>query len=750
MPKQLYALLALPALAVLCASLAAQTPAERASLDSMRAGIAAFTDSTELIARERQRIAVARVDRDNVMLHFELGFISYRLGEITGVKKRYEDAAGEFQWAADLRPGWAVAWYQLGLAELLTGESDLIIVENIRQMLGQDALSKAARAFARAVAADPSFSDALVSLATAAMRQRVAPRLAVAQSALRQAAGTEAGNVPSVQLVRGRIERRLGENDSALLAFRRYLAVGGDTTIGGVEAARTLALLTRLDSARVVYYAATARRFGDSARAEVRRDLRFFARPAELARFDALSPDSAGPWLRTFWAGRDAEEGRREGERLSEQFRRYQHAVANFSLVSKRRGFGTAFAHSDTSQQDFDDRGVIYLRHGEPTRRSRFVGPGYEPNESWLYRRPPAPDLLLHFAALNDVQDYRLMQSLLSVCTRSGTMDGLLPSQAQQVGTWRECVQSRAELSPDYERLAVQGTNVRHLWASERQQTIEMVREATSSDSYVLRFEQALRPVVSVFTVADAGMDPELHVVFAVPGERLHPMPSGGGFSYPLALRMQLFDSATNRVASLVDTVRVFRSAARLAQGSYLTEQLVLRVPPGRYRYSFVVEEMSASSGEAVANRPIEIPDLRAPFTASDIVLGRENSGLIWRRPDGDVALNPLMRFARDAEAAIYYELYGLPQGAQVETRVRILRAGGRSVFRRLFGGGSGADLSYTTTTDAAGRSRVRQTLNLRGLDPGRYRLQVELREPSSGTLVTRESPFEIESRRAP
>ena len=750
MPNVRCLLLLIPGLAGLPAVARAQTPAERVVLDSMRGSIAAIADSSTLVARERQRIAVARTDRDNAMLHMELGFISYRLGELTSVKKRYEDAASEFQWAADLRPRWAWAWYHLGLAELLTGESDIIIVENIRAMLGVDALSKAARAFARAVSEDPSFSEGLVSLATAAMRQRVGSRLLVAQSALRQAAATEAGRVPSVNLVRGRVERRLNDYDSALVAFRRYLATGGDSTIGGVEVARTLGLLSRPDSARVVYFAAVSRRIDDSAKAEVRRDLRFFAQPEELARYDALPADSLGAWLRTFWTGRDATDGRRAGERLTEQFRRYQYALANFTLVSKRRGFGTQFAHRDTTQQDFDDRGVIYLRHGEPARRSRYVGPGFEPNESWLYRRPPEPDLLLHFAALNDVQDYRLMQSLLAVCTRTGTMDGLMPSQAQQVGTWRDCVQSRAELSPDYERLAVAGASVRHLWATERQETMRMVAEATGSDSYVLTFESQLRPVVSVFTVADGGMDPELHVVFAVPAERLHPMPSGTAFAYPLAMRMQLFDSASHRVASEIDTVRVFRSSSPLGRGSFLTEQMVLRVPPGRYRYSFVIEEMSASSGEAVSNRAIEIPDLKAPFTASDIVLGRENSGLVWRRPEGDVALNPLMRFLRDGEATIYYELYGLPQGAQVETRVRILRAGGRSIVRRLFGGGGGADLSYTTTTDAPGRSTVRQTLNLRGLDPGRYRLQVELAQPGSTTVVTRESPFEIESRRAP
>jgi hypothetical protein len=107
------------------------------------------------------------------------------------------------------------------------------------------------------------------------------------------------------------------------------------------------------------------------------------------------------------------------------------------------------------------------------------------------------------------------------------------------------------------------------------------------------------------------------------------------------------------------------------------------------------------------------------------------------------------MRFPRDGEARIYYEIYGVPQGTAIPTRVRITRTGGRSIFRRLFGGGGGADLSYTTVTDAPNRTRVSQSMGLRGLNPGRYVLVVEFTEPGTGRKVTRETPFEIESGRA-
>ena len=754
------------AVALLAASLTArvraQSPAERASLDSLRRTIGDVADSTVLMARERAGIAIARQHRDDPLIHLELGLVAYRLGEITGQNQRYDDAAGEFEWAAELRPQWPYPWYLLGVAELAKGEATFIPIENIRQVLGTDALSKAARAFAHAAEADPTFTSALVDLGNVALRQRIGPRLTVAQHALRLAAGTEAAHAPPVLLVRGRVERELGENDSALAAFRAYLARGGDSVLGQVEIARCLFAVGQPDSAVRRYFSAARQPASDSARAEFRREVRWVATPRELQAFDAATGDSLAPWLTRFWSRRDLSDARRPGERLIEQFRRYAYARQHFRLLSRHRKYDITDVYRDSTQSEFDDRGVIYLRHGEPDERVQFTEPSVPPNETWVYRRPPPiGDLIFNFVSKTAVQDWKLVGSLLDILgfasgagvaaprddpdPRQIAGQGVLPADVLGL------LASRETISPLYQRMAHSGTIGRaRLVAEERTAAERAVAVGTTTDTYPLRFERDLRPVVTSFAMADGGGRGELHVVFAIPVAALRSFNvATGGTAYPLRLRVVVFDTL-GRALGGVDTLRVFRSAAPLPAGSYLTEQLVASVPTGRLRFHFVAEEVNADAGAMVSGEAVDAPPADRGLAASDLVIGRTGSGLVWRRLDGDVPLNPLMQFPRDGTLELYYELYGMPASAGVATRVSVVPLGSRSLLSRVFGRRGGARLEYTTQMDAPGFSRVRQRIDLAGLAPGHYALEVDLRDPGSGARVLRRQTFDILGRRAP
>src|SRR3954453_19168679 len=238
----------LPTLALLAAAshLSAQTPDQRLALERFRDSIGVTIDSVGLLALERHMIEKTKADRSNALSHLELGFLSLRLGELGG-QSHYDDAASEFQWAIDLQPAWPYAWYGMGLAEYGVGDSQVSFVTGIKTMLGKDALTRSATAFARSAEVDPGFVRGLVDLSNTALRQRVNIKLGVALEALRRAGKTPAGADPQVLRGRGRVEREVGDGDSALAAFTGYLQYGPNRGLGLLEVSRTLFLLGRYD-----------------------------------------------------------------------------------------------------------------------------------------------------------------------------------------------------------------------------------------------------------------------------------------------------------------------------------------------------------------------------------------------------------------------------------------------------------------------------------------------------------------------
>ncbi len=118
-------------------------------------------------------------------------------------------------------------------------------------------------------------------------------------------------------------------------------------------------------------------------------------------------------YLRRFWGQRDRAELRADGERLREHYRRLFYARKNFQLTTNNRHYDIVERYRSGSR-DFDDRGVIYIRHGEPSSRASYAAPGLEPNESWRYARTDG-DLIFHFIAREDVQDFKLVESLFDV-----------------------------------------------------------------------------------------------------------------------------------------------------------------------------------------------------------------------------------------------------------------------------------------------------------------------------------------------
>ena len=729
----------------------AQAPAERTDLEALRDSLAAVQDSVALNRLEAATIEVAKQNRNDPLIHLRLGFIAYRLGEVTKEKAHYDAAAGEFEWAGELRPDWPYPWYGLGLAELAMGEHASLAIENIRQMLGRDYLSKAAKAFARATEADPSFASAVVDLANTALTQRIRPRLGVALEAVRLAAAGPAGRHADVQLVRGRVEREAGEGDSAIVAFRSYLTIGGDSGVGLLELARTFYFARRAPQGWAAYFSGARATTSAQALTLYRSDLSWIADSAELTAFDALpDPPMRSSWLEQFWTRRDVAEARDQGERLAEHYRRWFYVRRNFRLVSKHRHYDITERYR-SPQVEFDDRGVIYLRHGEPDRRARLAEATLEPNESWLYRRQSGGDLIFHFVARDDASDYKLLESLVDVLGFSRAVRASSAGDPEVAALY----QSRNEFGALYARVGNSQRPPGGELAQDRIQGRRNIQLGTTSDSYSQRFEQPLDAVTTEFVVGDGRAADSaaqvLHVVFAIPADRLVSEPSPNGVEYPLRFRVVVSDSGDNVVARL-DTLRVFGARQALRSPSYLTGRLAVPVPAGDYRYRVLIATPDGAAGDLVVDSlRVERLDPRTTRVAvSDVVVGREGSGLVWLTQGDTVRLNPLNRFPEGSAAELYYEIYGLARGASYHTVVRLEKEGGKSLFgaiRGLFGGGrSPVLLEFDAPADGP-VTRVHRGIALRDVGKGNYRLTVIVTDPATGVTATRTQRFQVVAR---
>lgn len=735
-------------LVTLSVSLFAQAPAEREAIVALRDSLAGVTDSIGLKQLEAATIAIARVDRDNAMLHLRLGFVAYRLGEVTNGKTHFDDAAGEFEWASELHEDWPYSWYGLGLAELALGERASIALENLRQILGMDNLSKAANAFARAAEADPSFAAAAVDLANTALVREVQGRLLVALHAIRLAAASPAGRSPAVQLARGRIERAAGDPDSAIIAFRAALEAGADSGLGLLELARTLYFARRPVEAWPVYFAGAGAAASPQAVALYRADVHWVGTPEEVAAYDALAaPADRSAWLETFWSRRDVTDVRRQGERLAEHYRRWFYAHQTFRLVSRHRHYDITERYR-ADQSELDDRGVIYMRHGEPDRRASYHAPNVEPNESWLYRRADG-DLIFHFVARDDATDYKLVESLVDVL---GFAEGTrLAVGGSASTTVAELYGTRQDFAPLYGRVGAGGASTGAVFVEERDRGRRAIAVGTLSDSYRQRFETPLGVVASEFV---AGTDPDsqpaqsLHVVFAVPADPLTPQPGPEATLYPLRFRLVVSAGRDEGVAARLDTVRVFATRQPLRDGEFLVGRFALPLPPGRYRYRLLVASLDGHAGDVTLRDSIEVPALDGrSFAAGGLVVGRRGASLVWLQPADTVALNPLDRFPQDGSAEVYYEVYGLARGAPYHTVVRLERLGRRSflgAIAGLFGGRRAPVLLEFDAPSDGPMTRVHRSVDLRGTAAGAYRLTVQVTDPATHRTVVRSHDFRV------
>jgi tetratricopeptide (TPR) repeat protein len=652
--------------------------------------------------------------------------VKARIGELTRDRAPIDKAIRDVGALVAREPDNGWAWFAIGYAKAALARAGLPASNDRFQPIGSSNAYAAAAALARAISIDPTdtLSKVLLADLLAADDRLADDQLADKRTVLKWARLAAAGDgCGAPQLARSRIERLYGDPDSAVAAASRF-AECGDPDVAAFELSKSL--FAAGDSTRAIeayYRGAVARSPG--AHALYRSDLALIATPEELAAIDAAAgPEERAEQIRRFWARRDVAAGRSQGERLTEHNRRLRYALEHFRYIGSHRAHEPIFVVRDTSSA-FDDRGIVYVRHGEPTMTASDASLDI-PNVSWLYREPGG-NLIFHFRTGPDASvvggaNYHLVESIVDILGFRNALQ-VRAGQADSVAVLplaRQLFATRSGLDPRYDLLASNRVPLAAVQL-ERERGRDMLARGLSTDTYPLRFERSLNPVFQGYGVAS----PEggtLLVPFALPVSRLSPLSaavSGGRVAYRVAFRVVALSS--RGIALKLDTVRTF-VVPQGTTGGFIDGTLEMRAAPGEYSLSAIASQGSAS-GTA-----IELPDAFVPDPAasapmvSSLMLGLDD-GVAWNARGGTIELNPLNAYTPTRSAQICYQLGGFDPSGDLTIRLELVGPSGKPTALQF--------------RERPGPFRLaRRTLDLKGLKSGHYRLTLSVRQGSGSPLV--------------
>ncbi|HWA16863.1 MAG TPA: hypothetical protein VG817_10545, partial [Gemmatimonadales bacterium] len=587
-----------------------------------------------------------------------------------------------------------------------------------------------------------------------------------------------------------RLEYDAGRYENSLDGVGMYLRLGGDSGLGRLEQARALYALNRTEEGLKAYLEGAA--LGDSVgRAAYRNDLSFIAYEWEMNQFDSLPREKVGPWITAFFRDRDALALRGMNERLHEHLRRWTYVHQNYLIrrpddapihdegltdtdlaslfddqavddIMTEISMGVPrFTQYVRTQWEIDDRGVIYLRHGEPAKRIASVaGPV---NETWAYYLPEG-QRFFHFVGSRALgttaattltaalpMDADVLDARSATSSEYAGLAATLRNYQAQAATirgrnniMRRSAQSGA--TPDDRTLQDMmvatdggGRLSAAVLSKEVRKNQKAIAAGVSTDGFPLVYKKSLESIVQVYGVGFGENEARrILAVFAVPGRMITPTarPDGGpGLLYPITIRLIAMDRERGIVRQL-DTTRVFLTRDTLRGDQHLSGLLELPVPPGMYQVRALVTSPGLDAGASAGRDSISIPASPRDLAISDLILGREGA-ITWNYTGQKVGLNPLNAYPKGSNAELFYEAGGLKPGAKYEATIAVRRPQDKADAKPA--------VEVTTPIEArAEYQQVSQGIGLAQLKPGSYWLTVTLREKGTEKVTSRSQNLNI------
>jgi tetratricopeptide (TPR) repeat protein len=441
-------------------------------------------------------------------------------------------------------------------------------------------------------------------------------------------------------------------------------------------------------------------------------DVKYLVSDAELGAFRAITSDKKkAAFFHRFWDLRNPAPASRTNARLAEHYRRYLLAEKNYEYFGFRSYFNNPdklhyleFPKSFALNREFNDKGIIYLRHGEPTSTTRTMGG--TPYESWLYSATSeSPKRIFHFGQSNSVGNNWRFTSI--------------PEDPEMLGnllTWD---------SRYYNLLSGQTTD-RLKWSDDlRQESKAVVHEALATDEHTWTKRPktfAMPHSIDVFRSAQGKS--LVNISYALPIASLKNEAADTVTRLPIEVGVSITGLNGEPIDSRRDTLYFDLLPD---PGAWFVELYRFVLPPDSLKISMHAYPIGTAA-ISTWNSRMRIPDYRASTPLlSDIEFLLPSTAASSVEIDGvKVIASPFDAVPRSKLLLVYWQLYNLTKDIEGKTRYvsHVLLTPGES--------GPNDETTVVYEKDRSGRDEMAAEfaqIDLRGFSKGVYTLTVQVED---------------------
>ncbi len=437
-------------------------------------------------------------------------------------------------------------------------------------------------------------------------------------------------------------------------------------------------------------------------------------------------------FFRTFWATRNPMPASPINYRALEHFRRLVFAENNYwydgvhSKVSNPDQLTRLrFPRTRAFNQELNDKGLIYLRHGEPNDRARTGGLLIS-NESWhYYKRPDRPEYIFHFLVGRNAPggSWRLAPYLSN----------------------RQMLADRLGWDHNLDRLYYAASGVEHNSAIHEISAVstKQVFAALSSDSHTWRKDLKFLPTKAYgtfFKGAEGKTRVELYVGVPLPELRMAGQREASTFEHGASI----LDQGHNAKGSHFETINCDELGPARVFGGLFIHRYLFEVEPNRYQLSFYTK-LDDPEKLGGGNFNIQVPAFGTDeLSLSDLELASAiepaGSSSVFTNRDLRIIPNPAKEFSLSDPVSLYYEVYNLTKNQAAATSFEIeskLTQKKGKKFLGIFGGGKKKSVSIKNFKSGTEVTAFEyENFDVNKLDPGEYTLIVRVQDLNSNQTV--------------